>query len=992
MSRSHYYILSIFLFLTTNVYSQYPVAGKVLDQHSKAPVPYATIYIEEQELWTISNQDGAFFLADLKPGKITIAVSCLGYAKYAEVFTNASAVPQNYNVYLKPNNLTLSEVVVTAKKTANKLTTSYEIDRNSMNHIQATSVTDIMSQLPGNSTSNIQALTTPQTIGIKEESSDLDNSEFGTAIEIDGIRLSNNGNFVNETGSYDGINGTKINNISIGNIESVEVVTGLPSVEYGDLTSGLIAIKTKKGRTPYAAEVILKPKIKSYSLQKGFDLGKNKGTLNVYLEHTRSFSHRVSPYTTYKRNNISLTYNNEYHLWGKPLIINSTIAGNIGGYNSEADPDLFVDTYEKESDNTLRGALNFKYLLNLPWITGLDFKVSANYSQKENKEKSKEESSSSTALIRSTETGYYIGVDYADDPDAAIVVVEASDADGWYQTRIVDNQPINYAMALKANWSKNFGNVINNVKIGGEYDCSGNYGRGEYYADMKYTDTDYREYRYDEQPFTNNIALFAEDRISLPVYEREMEIQGGLRYDMTYIRNSIYGLVSSLSPRLNLKYTLIANNDGPIRNMMLHAAFGDAVKLPSANILNPRPSYSDKLVFSGKSDSETNTSYPAYYTYVSNALYNPDLKYQRVRKTEIGIDFRTNFATFSVTGYHNKTYHPYKKTSKYSAYTYKYTDNSALENCEIPYDDQSYSIDNTTGIITVSDETGEYSSEALNYSEKTSYVSNTFYTNGSSRVVKKGLDWIIKFNKIKALNTSIRIDGTYAYYKGVDETLEEDLPYSGTGSDGENYKYIAYYIGGDSYANGQVTKKLKTNFTLITHIPKIRLIMTLRIEACLHNSMQRLSQYSNGRRSYVLADEDDYVGTASNIYAGDQYIALYPLYYSSSEDGNTTLYDFYEKFIWASENDADLYSDLTKMVNKTSYSYYFNKRKYSPYFSANLNITKEISDKISISFLANNFLNNMAQIENSQTGNKVSLYQSGYIPDLYYGLSLRVKL
>lgn len=970
----------------------YVISGKVLEEKSNEPVPYATVYIVEQELWNISDENGVFLIPNIQSGKITFVISCLGFVKQNLVFDDISEVPQNLVLYLKKDNLKLNEVVVTAEKMKNELTTSYMIDRNAMHHVQAVTLTDIMSQLPGNSTSNYQSLISTQNIAIREESSDLDNSEFGTAIEVDGIRLSNNGNFGNETGSYDGINGRIINNISTSNIESVEVVTGLPSVEYGDLTSGLVSIKTKKGRSPYSAEIIIKPKIKSYSLQKGFDLSKNRGTLNVSLEHTLSFSSRSSPYTTYKRNNVSFTYNREFDFFGKSLLMTSTLSGNVGGFNTESDPDLFVNTYEKVTDNNIRGGVNFKYLLNLPWITGVELKASVDYSNKETKEKTKEESSSSTALIRSTETGYYIGTDYDDDPDADIVVVGASDSDGWYQTRIVDNQPIDYSLMIKEKWSKNFGAVNNHLKIGQAYSSSGNYGRGEYYADMKYTDSDYREYRYDEQPFVNNIALFAEDKVTFPVFKRELQIQSGLRCDITSIKNSEYGTVSSLSPRTNIRYELIKNGARAIKNMSVHAGIGDAVKLPSSTILYPKANYSDKLVFSGKSDSITNTSYPAYYTYVSSAVYNPDLKYQRIRKTEIGIDFKTKFAKFSITAYRNKTYHPYKKTSKYSAFTYKYTDNSALDNSAITSDDQVYTIDQNTGVITVSDESGTNSSEELAYSEKTSYISNAFYTNGSSNVLKQGVDWIINFNKIKALNTSVRFDGTFAYYKGLDETLEEDLPYSGSGSDGENYKYIAYYIGGKSSANGKITKKLKTNLTLITHIPKIRLIMTLRVEACFYNSTQMLSEYSGGTRSYVLDSKSDYIGTDGDIYAGDQYVATYPLYYSSYDDNNETRYNFSEKFIWASENDENLYNDLSKMVNKTSYNYYFNKRTYSPYFSANLNITKELSDKISMSFLANNFLNNMAQVYNSQTDNEVSLYQSGYIPSLYYGLSLRVKL
>jgi len=509
---------------------------------------------------------------------------------------------------------------------------------------------------------------------------------------------------------------------------------------------------------------------------------------------------------------------------------------------------------------------------------------------------------------------------------------------------------------------------------------------------MRYTDTDYREYRYDDQPFINNLALYAEEKISFPLLDRELQLQGGIRSDNTYINNSQYGWVSSISPRANIKYILKSDDQGAIKRMCIHGGLGDAVKLPSSSMLYPRPTYADEIVFSNTADSITNTSYPAYFTQVSSAIYNPDLKYQRVRKAEVGIDFRTSFAKFSLTAYRDKTFDPYKVSKIYSTYSFNKTDNAALNEVSIPTENRVFSIDQNTGIITVSDATGTLSSQQLDYTTETTYLSNTFYTNGSSDVVKKGLEWLIRFDKIRALNTSVRLDGSYAYYRGINESIVQRT-YNGDGEDQEPYKYIAYYVGNNTTSNGRMTKKVNTNLTFITHIPKLRLIMTVRVESCLYNSSRYLSEYSGGVRSYVIDNSSDNLASESetDIYAGDQYVATVPLYYTSYEDPDN-LIPFYEQLVWAKDNDLTLYNDLVKLIKRSSYSYYFNETKLSPYFSTNLNITKEIGDRVSLSFLANNFFNNMAQITSSQTGKKISLFDSGYIPNLYYGLSLRLKL
>ena len=83
---------------------------------------------------------------------------------------------------------------------------------------------------------------------------------------------------------------------------------------------------------------------------------------------------------------------------------------------------------------------------------------------------------------------------------------------------------------------------------------------------------------------------------------------------------------------------------------------------------------------------------------------------------------------------------------------------------------------------------------------------------------------------------------------------------------------------------------------------------------------------------------------------------------------------------------------MAKLVVRTNYAYLMNPNNLSSYYSANLSVTKEIGDHVSVSFYANNFLNNMGKVKSSQTGIESSLFGSGYIPSFYYGLSLRIKI
>ncbi len=990
MKKFQLYIALLLLSISITVGAQSTITGKVLEEKSKEPVPYAAVSIEEQNLWTITNQDGVFSIPNVKEGKITLNISCLGFVKYSVVYEDATKIPQNKILYLKEDNLQLEEVTVTAQKKQNELATSYVVDKNAMNHLQGQSINAVMAQMPGGSTATTQTLasSSDQRIGLRNNGSTdaLDNSTFGTAIEVDGIRLSNNGNFTSY--ASDGIEGVGINNISMSNIESIEIVTGLPSVEKGDLTSGMVCIKTKKGKTPYEIEIINKPLIKSFSLQKGFILGDNAGTLNASLEHTSSFKERASPYTTYKRNNFNLVYNNTFHINSKPLVLTYTLAGNIGGFNSESDPDLTNDEYEKIEDNLIRTGFKINYLLDLQWITGLMVKGSVNYRNKTNEEKELISSSFATTAIHSLENGYFIATDYDEDPNANITLIPAG---YWYQTKIDDNKPITYSTMARACLNNKIGKVRSKFKLGGSFNISGNYGQGVHYADESLAPT-YRKFRYDDQPFVKEFAIYAEEKVVFPIFKKDFEFQIGVRDDITSIKNSEYGTVSAFSPRANIKYDVFDQDEGFVKSINVHAGLGDAVKLPSSRILFPRPEYADDLAFA-PGTLDDGTVYYAYYTQTLEAQYNPDLKYQRNRKAEIGTDIKLNFAKISLTGYWEKTYNPYKLTDVYTPYSFNFTSQDALNDCKISPENCIYSIDKNTGIVTVSDKTGIEAEQTLDYTTENTFKANDFYTNGSSKIIKQGLEWIVDFGTIKPLCTSIRLDGAYSYYKGYDETLIQNKASSTTMANGQPYKYLSYYIGSRNSSNGSINKKLTSNITLTTHIPKLRLIVSLRFESCLLNSYQRISEYSGGDRSFVIDDQDDYTASTSNtdIYAGDQYVAMYPLYYSTWEDPNTKI-PFKEAFLQAKENDPELYNELTKMVVKTNKQYLFNERRYTPYFSTNLNITKEIGDKLSLSFLANNFCNNLMQVKDSQTGNKVSLYNNGFVPKLYYGLSLRLKL
>lgn len=952
------FFIIIFCQLATLHAQQLTIAGRVADEETQKPIEFASILMKENGLWAITAADGTFRIKNIPAGKVVLTIQCLGYATRQIALDINKDIPR-LRINLKQENLKLDEVTVTAKRKDNESTTSYTIDRAALDQQQLLNVSDIATLLPGGKTVNA-TLMSDNRMALRSGSQEKGNASFGTAIEVDGMRLDNNA-AAGETA------GASTRTISSSNIESVEIVTGIPSVEYGDLSNGVVKVNTRKGKSPFIVEGKLNQHTQQIALNKGFDLGGHDGVLNVSFEHARSFSNAASPHTAYQRNILSLNYMNIFMRETTPLTLNVGLTGNIGGYNAEADPDNELDDYNKSRDNNLRAHFELNWLLNKKWITNLSLRGSLSTADRKSEDYTHTNSATTLANLHAIEEGYFMATNYDSNPDAPIILGPTG---YWHVKQFHDSKPINGSLRLKADWTRRFSMVMSRLMLGAEYTGSRNSGQGTYYDDLRYAPT-WREYRFDDLPTLNNVALYAEEKISIPTSKLStLEITAGLRDDITIINGSEYGTVSSLSPRFNGRYTFWKNRrKRVVSDLVLHAGWGKSVKLPSFQVLYPSPSYYDIEVFRSPSTAD-NTTVSAWYTRPSKALYNPDLKWQYTNQTDIGIEMNIKGTRISLSAFHHRTYNPYMATTEYTPFSYYYTPVSALESLTIPTDGRTYAINPTTGTVTVSSADG--STATVPNNERRFYQSNTRYVNASP-LDRYGLEWMIDFKQFKALNTSLRFDGNYYYYKSEDETLFASMHNSNTKmtGTGEPYQYIGWYRGTNgtstaqtSIANGAISKTLNLNTTITTHIPKIRLIMALRIESTLYSYRKNLSNFE-----------------------GD----VYPEYYTTWDDPNTMI-PFAEKFLWAKDNDQTLYNDLQNLVVHPNTAYVMNANRISAYYSANLSVTKEIGDHVSISFYANNFFNNMKNVHSSQTDLDTSLFSSSYIPSYYYGLSLRLKL
>ena len=969
------------LLLSGSLWAQnYTVSGTITAQESGQPVDFATVVLTSTEQWAVANAKGEFTIKNVPAGDNVLSVSCLGYVTVTrDLSVNGNITDLKVSLVL--DNLRLESAVVTAQENSNSAATSRTIDKTALEHVQVMNVTDIGGLLPGGKT-GASTLTSTQTFSIRGGGS------FGTAVEVDGVRLTNNASFTS-------VSGVTTNNIASSNVESVEVITGVPSVEYGDMSSGVVKINTQRGKTPWTLTMSTSPLTKQVSLNKGFSLGTSRsgvsrGVLNSTLEYTRSISNKMSPFSSYDRKQLALNYSRQFaegFFADKPLRFSAGITGNLGGYDNQADPDRMLETFSTGKDNALRGNISLNWLLSKPWITNVELMASAVYSDKSSRARDRYSESVSSVSMHAVDEGYYMGTPWVDGGVNQAVLLNPGI---WYNTMARDDKPLNTRVSLKANWAKNAGRVNNKVKVGAEWTADKNFGIGTWAEEPKTAPT-WREYRYCDIPTMNNIAAYVEDNFLLRLSDdSSLNLIAGLRNDNTVIRGSAYGITSSISPRFNAKWTAFtekSRGDRFFRELSFRAGWGVASKQPSFAVLYPAPGYTDVDVFRSTASAD-NTVYQAYYVMPRTVVYNPDLKWQRDHQAEVGIDMNLGGTHISLAGYYTKTIGAYSEIELYNRFSYNYTGPNAVQGLDIPVDNRNFTID-ANGVVTVADKTGALPSVTIPGITRNQFVPYYTEDNDDNPVTRTGIEWVIDFPRIRPINTTIRFDGNFYSYRSV---YSDMLPYylnNRMSADGENLlPYIGWYYGGHVTSNGSESRSVKGNLTFTTNIPKVGMIISLKLEGNLYTYSRTLSQRADGSaRSYVLADKTDPLSfiEGKSIYDEEGYTVFFPETYSTFSDPNTQI-PYLEKLKWAKENDPVLYSDLAQLlITNTSENYTYMKDFMSPSFNAHFSVTKEIGKVASISFYANNFINMQNRIYSTRTKSWLTMN-----PAVYYGLTLRL--
>lgn len=292
MNRILVIIFSVLLLYLPDLKANDKYNGKVMDSKSYEPIAGAVVKLSGTGVWTVSKSDGVFELPKSKTtsDSVMLEISCLGYKK------SKFKLRKDGIYVLTPKAFAINEVVVTATESKG-LTSVSRIGEDAISHIQPSGFADLLELLPGGRSIDPN-FGRPQTINLRSAGGYSSTSALGTKFILDGASIENDAN-MQYTPSYSMMGSTYVNNgmdmrtLTTEDIEYVDVIRGIPSVTYGDLTSGVINIKRRSGGNDLRARFKADMTSKLLYMAKDFETkSKNKFTSNLSLN---IFDSRVDP-------------------------------------------------------------------------------------------------------------------------------------------------------------------------------------------------------------------------------------------------------------------------------------------------------------------------------------------------------------------------------------------------------------------------------------------------------------------------------------------------------------------------------------------------------------------------------------------------------------------------------------------------------------------------------------------------------------------------
>ena len=920
------------------------VAGRVLEKGSGAPVVMVSVVIKDLGLWAVTDEEGRFELTNVPSGSQLLEFDLLGYEKRSIPVDVKPGLP-DLRVELAVSSLSLDAVVVTARE-GGEITSASKITKQTIEHIQPSSLKDVMQLLPGAVTEN-PSLTQVNALSIRDIGNNAANVA-GTALIVDGASFSNDANLQmlstatamssgeSNVASTAGA-GVDTRQVSTDNIESVEVIRGIPSVVYGDLTSGAVVVKTKAGVTPWEMRLKADPQLKQISFGKGFDLGGKSGVLNFDADYAHAQSDVRSPSSAYNRFNIQTGWSGNFR---KRFTVNAKLRANWSNATNASDPDLLLDELSQQRDRGLRLNVNGRWILDKPWITNIEYLVAGSLTDQFSRSRVYQGSAGRTPTS---------GAMYDGENEAFFTPAQ------YYSDVKVYGRPVDAQAKVTAHQLGKYGAVTNRVLAGFEWKSQGNIGVGKVFdptmPPSPGSASAFRERSYRDIPFLHSLTGYVEDDLKLPLGGTQLEIQAGARVGTVLASGIETGAFFGVEPRVNGRYVLLKHASG-LRELVVRGGWGITRKMPSMVYLYPEPAFKDMVSFYYNDFDATGTGL-AVVTTKREETANPVLRLQRSRNVEAGVEFETDAFGGSLVWFDEKMTDGYGFATEYvpmvyNRYGYTWHSGSPTQVVLPSGADVTWRVGGVTA-----------DGQSLPAITDTTFMSLSRPVNGVD-MDKWGVEFTFDVAKIPSLGTSINVSGAYMQVTAHNTGYVHRL-YAGT-SNGRTFPYVGIYGGSSTTSNGSVKERLSTNVRFITHVPQLAMVVTLSAQLVFFESTRNLCRFDGADRAYF----SETAGTwcVDPLYLMDRAGRLFPFTDEMARDPQ--------------------YRNLILTTNTET----FYVRQVYPFCGMlNLRLSKEIGRTATVSFYANNFLNLRGRVKNS-----VTHYPNDRNTPLYFGAEVKLSI
>jgi outer membrane receptor protein involved in Fe transport len=594
--------------------------GKIFDYQTGKPVAEALVAIQGTTRSTLADKNGVFQI-ELPAGKYGISILKDEYYNtcYQDIEIESGKIT-TYKCELVTGDprqqffFQIGGITVLDKRDLlpEKTETTHAISSAEIEHYLSTNLGDVMDLVPGVERTKNPGLSTMNQIDLRGTAQmngdDQAAARFGTKVIIDDIAISNNANMQTGKGASYGSSvqayagtGLDLRSIPADNLQGVEVITGVPSVEYGDLTTGLVKVKTKIGAQPVRLKLKTNPDTKEANLSGGLNRFGTGISYNAnYAWSERDIRLDGDEYARYNgqlnfKNNLSgekLSILNKFYFTGVDDSYDLTGIDPRGRIQSNKDKTLIYGQ-----------ALEYKLRKDMK----IDWTANVNYTKRDAYSQSLV-GSDVRVMTDASQPGTYEGVFDA----------------GAYTSQIWTRGE-EWSIGAKLNVRSDFNALHLNhaLLVGGEYSYDDNVGDGKIFDPFAPPGgaLGQRPLSFDAIPALQSASLYVEDNLNGFLFMKPYNVNVGFRYEMYNPEElnlggffNSEGVVKSrngtfLNPRIRLKYE-------PHDGTQVRLSWGRSSKMPPLMDLYQGPQYIDVV--------ERNVSPPDSVPLVSTYVWNFD--------------------------------------------------------------------------------------------------------------------------------------------------------------------------------------------------------------------------------------------------------------------------------------------------------------------------------------------------------------------------------